>query len=368
MAKYLGLVLLAIVLIGILAGVYLVLDQQRGDGAGAQVAQIPTPLVLPTLTATFTPSLTTVPTVTPITPTLTPSDTPTETPTITLTPTRTLFPTFTFTPTPSLTLTLTPSDTPSPTFTFTPTSDAPQIAFFTASSQSATVNTQIRLSWSTVADSVQLQELNAQGALIQTYDVPTVGERDVVLRADLGSLVNFRLVALRSGQEDSRTIPVNISCTTGWFFGDEFVPPGTQCPTAVGAIGDGEFQPFQRGVMIYVNANNLDMIYALANDGNRYNSFRYQPTDDDDDDDNADDDDDDNDPEGVFAWAWRNRTPPIGGSWNDAFGDSTDDVDDGNRTIQFEQGNIAPFYIDAPGGVIYRFSGGDSGTWSQVKP
>ena len=91
------------------------------------VADLPTPIVLPTLTPSFTPSLTQPPTFT-FTPTdtLTPVDTDTPTPTITVSATITDTPAPTFTPsdtpTPSISPTFTPSATPTgPTETPLPT-------------------------------------------------------------------------------------------------------------------------------------------------------------------------------------------------------------------------------------------------------
>ena len=39
------------------------------------------------------------------------------------------------------------------------------------------------------------------------------------------------------------------------------------------------------------------------------------------------------------------------------------------RTIQWETavGGSNPFYIDAPDGAVYRFSGGDNGSWSRLR-
>jgi hypothetical protein len=54
------------------------------------------------------------------------------------------------------------------------------------------------------------------------------------------------------------------------------------------------------------------------------------------------------------------------GAWNNAIGWATANINNDVRTIQFEQNSLA-FYIDAPGNIVFRFSGGDSGTWTRIK-
>jgi hypothetical protein len=360
--------------------------QQRVDDT-----VIPTLMVLPTTTITDTPSRTPLPTWTyTYTRSLTPSNTPTftltssrtPTPTDTFTPTFT--PTDTFTPTPTNTFTpsLTPSDTytPSltPTNTFTPTftptdtltpSPTPlaQIITFGANSTTVTPGSSLRLAWTTVAEVVRIEQLDQNGAITQTFPPqPPTGSLTVIVPGNLGRFLQYRLVALRAGVEVSETIPISIICAAGWFFGDQYAPPGTGCPAAVGAVGQGAFQRFERGMMIYVNANGLNRIYGLQNDGARYigvangwngSTIRTDPA-----------------PSGrfipeqIFNWAYYNTLAPIG-SWNSAIGWGTTAIDSGNRIVQWEGtiGGTSPFFIDAPNAEIYRFSGGDSGTWTRIK-
>ena len=118
--------------------------------------------------------------------------------------------------------------------------------------------------------------------------------------------------------------------------------------------------------MFYVSANGLNHVYGLQNanslyigytnawDGSTLNnagapSGRFKPAE-------------------MFNWAYYNTLAPIG-SWNSAIGWGTADIVNAPRTIQFENavGGSNPFYIDAPDGGIYRFSGGDNGTWSRLR-
>lgn len=370
--------------------VFLVLTVFAACQPSDEVVVVPTLMVLPSPTITDTPTDTPIPT---WTFTYTPSETPSDTPTFTLTPSNTPLPTRTSTPTftPSFTATSTPTDTYTPTFTpsntftpsltpsdtFTPTltptetmtptpTPLAQIITFGASPTSATAGTLVRLAWTTVAEVVRIEQLDQNGAITQTFPPqPATGTLMVVV-PNTGRLVQYRLVALRAGAEVSQTIPVTIICAAGWFFGDQYAPPGTGCPGSAALVGQGAFQRFEHGMMIYVNANGLNRIYGLQNDGSRYvaltngwdgvtvrndpaPSGRFIP-------------------EQMFNWAYYNTLAPIG-SWNSAIGWGTSAIDLNNRIIQWEGpvGGTGPFFIDAPNAEVYRFSGGDVGTWMRIK-
>lgn len=327
-----------------------------------EIGALPTLAELPTLTPSDTPSPTNTPTPT-ASPTDTPTPTPTNTPTATLTftpsitVTSSITPTFTLTPTPTATSTPTPTNTPPPTAT----PIAPEIFTFNASATSVAPNTVVTLTWTANADSARIDQLNQQGAVTQTFPVVPNGQLAVTVPANQGRVIVYRLVAIRGGVETSRSIPITLTCAIAWFFGNEFAPPGSACPTALGALGPGAFQQFERGIMIFVNANGLNRIYGLQNDGSRYASLAngwtgadltYDPA-----------------PSGffqpqrMFRWAFLNTLAPVG-TWQGQIGWGTANIDESQRTIQFEEGG--PFYIDTPIGV-YRFSGGDLGTWSKIR-
>ena len=361
---------------------------------------VPTLAVLPSPTATDTPSNTppptwtssptdtALPTETPI-----PSDTPTETPSLTLTasqtltpsltntssltpsdtPTRTLTPsktnTFTLTPTPSDTSTPVPSDTPSQTSTSTPTFTAtiqgPTIISFGANMTSVIANTSITLAWVAQADGARLETLTSQGAVLQSFPVLPTGQFTVAVPGNLGRVVSYRFVAIRNGVEDSRTIAVSVACQFSWFFGDQYAPQNAGCATTP-ITADGRYQSFENGLMLYVSANGLNHVYGLQNtnalyigysnawDGSTLNNAgapngRFMPQE-------------------MFNWAYYNTLAPIG-SWNSAIGWGTANIVNAPRTIQWEVavGGSNPFYIDAPDGAIYRFSGGDNGSWNRLR-
>ena len=331
----------------------------------SQVVELPTVAVLPSLTPSSTSTSTPSPThtLTP-TPTLTPTTTDTPTNTPTFTPTLSATPSVTRTPsiTPTHTLTHTPTATDTPVATNTP--DAPQITSFSASTTSAAPNASVTLRWVSVSDTARIDQMNQQGAVVNSFSVTPSGELPVAIPAKSGRLVVYRLVALRGGQQAQQSIPITITCANPWFFGNELAPPNSGCPTTVGSIGDGKFQPFQRGFMIYVNANGVNTIYGLQNDGNRYVSFvsgwdgtgfpEYgEPP---------------NSslikPREQFRWAFLDTLAPVG-TWESAIGWGTSEINRDSRTIQFEESGA--FYIDGPNNAVFRFSGGSSGTWSRLR-
>jgi hypothetical protein len=326
------------------------------------LADLPTLAVLPSLTPsnTFTPTNAATNTPTPTstnTPTITPTFTPSQAPTPTVSVTSSITATFTLTYTPTRTATSTPSQTP----LASATPNTPQIVSFTSSTSTVSANNVITLQWVTISDSTRIDLLNQQGGVVQTFATVTPsGQISVTVPGNLGRQVIYRLVAMRSGQEASQSVPIIINCTIAWFFGDATGVTG--CPSAVGSISGGAFQNFERGLMIYVTANGMNKIYGLQTSDNRY--IAYQ---------NGWDNSAlsyDNAPSGFFQpkeefrWAFINTLAPVG-TWQNSIGWGTSDINRDLRTIQFEESTGA-FYIDSPLG-IYRFSGGDNGTWTKVK-
>ncbi|MBE0689365.1 MAG: hypothetical protein IH587_04505 [Anaerolineae bacterium] len=323
----------------------------------------PTDTALPTFTSTASPTTTETRTPT-STPTTTATETLTSTPTATFTPSRT--PTATRTATATRTSTPRPTRTPRPTVTPSPTStpDVPAIVSFQTTANTVPDNSTVTLFWSTQnADGARIEQLNAQGVIVNTFGVVPNGQLPILLQSAQGRTVLFRLVAVRGSNEITQTLNVTITCTITWFFGDQFAPPDAGCPQALGASAPGNYQPFERGYMIYVTANGLNRIYGLQFDQNRYIVYAngwdgttinstspptglYMP-------------------QQMFNWVYYNTLAPIG-AWNQEIGWATTDINSENRTIQLEAGS-GRFYIDAPGGLVFRFSGGDSGSWTRIR-
>jgi len=337
-----------------------------------EVVVLPTLAVLPTLTPSDTPTLTPIPTQTPTpTPTSSATSTSTATSTFTSTPSLTYTPSLTvtssITPTSTATATNTATNTPiatntpvPPTFTLTPI--APQILSFNATATNVTGNSSITLVWSAQADSARLDVMNAQGQVSQTMNVVPSGSLPVTVPGNLGTLVVYRLVVFRGAAQDTRSVAVTVQCATAWFFGNQYAPPNSGCPTGVQTSAPGAFQAFQSGFMIYVNDSNRNTIYGAQNQDARfitygnawdgttaYTCFGTPPS-------------GTVCPAEHVAWAYCNTNAPVGG-WSSAIGFGTTNIDTGNRTIQFEDSGAV--YIDSPIGV-FRFSN-STGTWAKIK-
>ncbi|MCL4249614.1 MAG: hypothetical protein KJ065_15835 [Anaerolineae bacterium] len=346
----------------------------------AQDVVIPTLAQLPTLTPSATPTNTPTPTETPpntatSTATSTPTNTPTPSSTPTLTATTTVTVTPSNTPTATNTATATRTSTPRPTRTPRPptatatpsatsTPDVPIIVSFQATSSTVPDNSSVTLFWSTInADGARIEQLNAQGAIVNNFAVVPNGQLPVLLQAAQGRSAIFRLVAVRGSNEVAQAINITITCTISWFFGDQYAPPDASCPQSLGASAPGNYQPFERGYMIYVTANGLNRIYGLQFEQNRYIVYA-----------NGWDGTTINStaaptglfiPQQMFNWVYYNTLAPIG-AWNQQIGWATADINSENRTIQYEAGS-GRFYIDAPGGLVFRFSDGDSGSWTRIR-
>jgi hypothetical protein len=201
--------------------------------------------------------------------------------------------------------------------------------------------------------------MNAQGQVSQTFNVVPSGSLPVTVPGNLGTLVVYRLVVFRGAVQDTRSVAITVQCATAWFFGNQYAPPNSGCPTGVQSSVNGAFQAFERGFMIRVTttiygAQNQDarfITYTSGWDGTTtYSCFGTPPS-------------GLLAPQAVFAWVYCNTNAPIGG-WSGAIGFATTNIDHGNRTFQFE--DTGAVYIDSPTGV-FRFSSTSSGTWTKIK-
>lgn len=335
-----------------------------------EVVELPTLAVLPSLTPSHTPTVTPSATATSTatntpTATATATFTPSKTPTFTVTPTVTLTPTFTLTATNTVTNTPVPTNTPTVTNTPIATSTplAPQILSFSANATTVTANSSISLVWNTDSDAARIDQLNAQGQVSQTFNVIPSGTLPVTVPGNLGTLVVYRLTVFRGTQQDTRSVAITVQCAASWFFGNQYAPPNSGCPTGVQTTGPGAFQAFERGFMIYVNDSNRNTIFGAQNQDARFITYAngwdgtttyscfgtptsgLLP------------------PQNMFAWVYCNTNAPVGG-WSSAVGFATTAIDTGNRTIQFE--DTGAVYIDSPLGV-FRFSNSSNGTWAKIK-
>jgi len=343
------------------------------------VGELPTRFVLPSLTPSETPTETHTPTAT-LTPSATPSPTLSPTPTSSATPTPTNTPTVTFTPSLTATVAATatsaaPTATESSSVTPpTPTVEGLEIITFTASAPTASVGGTITLNWQAVGDTARIDTVNPQGIVISQSTVPIVGSLPVIVPSVQGTSVIYRLVVLKGAQERSQIVTVGLTvvCPIPWFFGATV--PALGCPVAPAETGTGAYQSFEQGIMLYVNANNRNTVYALANQGavggivqqNTYQSLVNGWN-------GATDHCTETPPAGFvkpeqqFNWmACANFGPA--GTWRNTVGWGTAPIQITTLSIQFGANGL--FVISAPTGIIYSFTpvpaGQQFGNWQRI--
>jgi len=238
----------------------------------------PAPTNAPTL-PTPTLAATTAPTAVLPTPSTEPSATVESLPTATVPAalTNTPAPTSTVAPSPTSMATVTALPTAAPTTAVeaTPTATAAPTAAilsFTANATAVDPGDQLTLSWSTSgAAAVTLWRLLATGQFGTSWDVPLEGSFVYELNSFERNRTTFMLFATdASGAWVSATVSVDIRCTGDWFIPD---PPDV-CPFDPPLTSSAAEQHFERGVMIWIAAE--DQVVVLFDDGNspQYDVFQ----------------------------------------------------------------------------------------------
>jgi hypothetical protein len=365
------------------------------DAAPAETANLPTVMVLPSLTPTDTPSITPDFTQTPsVTATATETNTPepTSTPAPSITPiptdTPTATPSTTNTPTSTRTSTRARTNTPRPSATPTRTITAvaqavatnafPSITSFSASSVDAAGGAQIVLRWEAQGDEAKIDQQDANGLVQSTTPVPVSGELNVTVPNAPAGRVYYRLVVKRGLQEITQTVEVRVQvqCAINWFFGNEFVTSeNVGCPPAAAVQVVGAYQPMEAGMMFNLNLDGQNLIYALVRQpgkNGQYASDQYGTT--------------------VNRWDGISNsctgTPPpgttlpaqqfgwmactqfaLGGMWIDGTGYATASIDLSSRNVQ--RATDGTLFVDAPDGTVYRLNpllpGALTATWKRIK-
>lgn len=346
-----------------------------------QSAELPTLMVLPSLTPTLThtpsptPTNTLEPTATNTsTPTPTPSSTATNTPTPTITPTVAASQTPTASPTQTSAAQIISTVPPIGATAAQPTVEGLQILAFTSNVPTTSPGQTITLSWAAVGDSARIETVNAQGIVITQIAVPLNGTQPFVVPQVQGTSVIYRLVVVKGDQERSQILTVGLAlvCPVPWFFPNP--QPAFGCPSSPPQAVPGAFQQFEGGVMLLTNLNGTVTIYALANQGaaggfvqqNTYATTRSAW-------DGVTDHCTDTPPAGQFEptghFGWMACTQfGVAGFWLNTLGWASVPQDGSNRTIQV--GADGSIVIDSPSGIIYRLQalqpGQAYGTWQRV--
>ncbi|MEW5988615.1 MAG: hypothetical protein AB1791_18460, partial [Chloroflexota bacterium] len=139
----------------------------------------------------------------------------------------------------------------------------PLIHFFQANVAVADPGDTLELSWATSnATRVTLYRLMPSGQLGNFWDVELSGAFIYTTAATDRNHVDFALFASdASGAWVQATVTVQLTCPDSWFF----TPAPNECPWAAPLASAGAEQSFERGFMVWVQAQ--DQIYVLFEDG-----------------------------------------------------------------------------------------------------
>ena len=233
------------------------------DNNQQSVGELPTLVELPS----FTPTNTVLPTNT-VTNTPTPIPTFTPTSTITNTPTAS----YTITPRPPTgTATLTPTATNTATPTASDTPDLPIITTFTSTAFSVVGGSPVTLIWETNGEVANINQLNAQGIIVNSFSVTPNGQLPVTVPNN-ESIVMYELTIQRGGQSTSSQIQIaiQVACANAWFFASTISTADVGCPAGPPITTTGKVQLFERGLMFNVVVNGENRVYGLTEPDARY--------------------------------------------------------------------------------------------------
>lgn len=221
-------------------------------GCGAQAA--------PTI-ATYPPTATPAPTVTPL-PAATVIAASAANVTATPVPTRR---TLTATPGPSPTSLIAPSLSPAPatqTATRAPTRVGLLIDYFTTDAEFVTPGENLTLFWGARgASEARIFRVDEDDNRLARWDVAPTGQLTVSTASDDRDVARFVLEAVAGDVIAAESLVIPLRCPEGWFFD----PAPDACPAAPVQLSTQAEQTFERGRMIWVEAQ--DRIYVVFEDG-----------------------------------------------------------------------------------------------------
>jgi hypothetical protein len=240
------------------------------------------------------------------------------------------------------------------------------------STQTVDAGASLTLSWESVnADTAQLEQLDANQAVVQTFSVTPNGQLPVTVPSTAGDVI-YRLTVFRAGRMDTRSVvvTVQVTCPIPWFFN---APQEAGCAFSAPTTFVGKYQSFQNGLMFNVYINGEDRVYGLNSSNMRYMVYT-----------NTWDGTTVHtsgcgvapagllDPQDVFNWMFHTQLGTVG-LWCDPANGIGWATAPANltmvQTYQFEL-NSPAFYIQLPGFGIVRISndGGITGSWQRLSP
>lgn len=138
----------------------------------------------------------------------------------------------------------------------------PVIHYFQSNVSVADPGQSIELSWSSSqAMSVTLWHLLPSGQFGSWWDVAPTGSMTYTIPPEYRHHIDFMLFASNpAGYWVSASLSVTLTCPDNWFF----APAPDECPAGPPLISAGAEQPFEHGLMLWVEAQ--DLIYVLYDD------------------------------------------------------------------------------------------------------
>lgn len=145
--------------------------------------------------------------------------------------------------------------------TATATAAVPTIAYFRADVTLADPGAAVQLLWQTNGDQVTIYRLRG-GQMSESWSLAATGTMTYHINLDERNFVEFALFAGRDNVANygQANLTIPLTCPYEWFF----AAAPTECAQDAALFADGAEQHFQRGVMIWVAAQ--DRIYILYDD------------------------------------------------------------------------------------------------------
>jgi hypothetical protein len=136
------------------------------------------------------------------------------------------------------------------------------IEYFTTDSEFIKPGDSVILFWSVRgADQAHIYRVDEQGERIWRWDVNALGKLTVSTRPQDRDIARFVLAVESDGEEIEQPLLIPMQCPEIWYFD----PAPGACPAGPPVISTHAEQTFERGRMIWVDAQ--DRIYVVFDDG-----------------------------------------------------------------------------------------------------
>jgi hypothetical protein len=156
----------------------------------------------------------------------------------------------------------TPTTPPTPTQT--PTPEPVHIQSFEVSPSVLDPGDAVTVSWQTTGDEVDIVRINDLGQIAQYWEALPSGTLTFDATDDIRNFMIFRITVTTEGQQETLEKTVTMTCPDAWFFSN----PPLDCPRRAALTSSGVAQHFERGLMVWMDAN--DQVFIFYDDGGSY--------------------------------------------------------------------------------------------------